>query len=173
MKLVPYADLAYRRAKVIKHVFHTRERWWDVFSGLHAWTQDWNALRVAGVIHAADPPQAAHDIEEAHPVCDRNHGLWLAASESACDEALRAARVVEQADGRHAYIGDQGIYVVVARSHLVTSFRVGPPGSRVPDRERATLAMRRARRRGVRFAQGRASLMSRDSRSRIPGEPDA
>ncbi len=173
MKLIPYPDACTRRRKVVKHVFNQAERWWEVFSGLQVWNRDWNELRATGVVHAEDPLQATCDTVEAHPVCDRNHDLWLAASESACTEALRAARVIEQAEGRHAYIGDQGLYVVVAGNHLVTSYRIGPPGSRVPDRARVSAAQKRARRRAVRISQRQASCMSRGSATRGQGDPDA
>lgn len=166
MKLDSHPNPALRDAKVVKHWFDHRERWWEVDGGLQSWHHDWNVVRGAGIL-AGEPPAPG---SPAAGVLTASYTRWHGAAEIACDSA-RERRTVYPTDDRErtCYVGWPGVLVIVARSSaFVTAFRVVPhtrrtePGSF----DEAALAKARTRagvidRRGVRDAVRRASLLSR------------
>ncbi|MCK6525876.1 hypothetical protein L6R49_31115 [Myxococcota bacterium] len=142
-RLQPYGDITKRQHKVVKHVFGTKERWWDVLDGLIAWRGDWDTLRVAGCFNV--PVEEVYAVVVEHPgaeaVLRARHEDWLAAASTAAAQAQAAGggRVRPQHDGRRLLIGDQGVVAVVAGGYrLVTCWRE-PDG--------AMAAVRRADRR--------------------------
>lgn len=150
MKLRPLSDLAYRRRKVIKHVFDKAERWWKVYGDLLTWTRDWNVLRGAGVFGVEDDAEAVDailaDNGSAAEVLDTHHDHWVDAAGRACDEADRARRVFPGHKGRTVRIGDRGEFVVTDGDQLVTCFRVVPPTRTPTDAQRVANAVRKATR---------------------------
>ena len=166
MRLTPLPDPAKRAAKVVKHWFDHRERWWEVDGDLPAWSADWHVVRGAGAVHGHPVPPNTPAAE----VVAAAHDRWRGAAERACDQA-RERRTVYPTDRRDrvCYVGWPGVLVIVAQeAALVTAFRVVPPVRRTDPRAfdqaavhrakvRAGLADRRAVRDGVR----RASLFQR------------
>lgn len=169
MKLRPYDDQSKRWHKVCKHVFDTRERWWEILDGIEAWHRAWTVLRAAGCFGQPDGHlNCSKDAKTLETVSD-HHDAWLAAAERAVDDAKEMGLVFpNQHPERAVYVGNAGVLVVLARGkHFVTCFRPGGFGSGVPPARATQLgidyAERRtppgwARRAGVRRASRRASL---------------
>jgi len=186
MKLVPYASIAERRRKVLKHVFDHRQRWWEVIydGDLLAWHAPYTALRGVGCL--AEGWQRALDHPAALAIIDEHHEHWLTAATQACEQALAEGRVYPDGD-RLCFIGELGVTVYVAplddgdgddpdgessRTALVTCFRPACATWSRLDADEATIAAdRRARTRSGYFA--RASVRRRARRTSLSVSNDA
>lgn len=120
--------------KMLKHVFNPGEGWHAALpGGLAAWSQDWNALRIVGVLGpgvSADQALAVLDRSvTASTIVNRRIDDWRRAARAAVLQAQSAggARVKRANDKRNTlYVGDGGIVAVLTLGQvqrLVTCWR--------------------------------------------------
>lgn len=120
--------------KMLKHVFNPGEGWHAALpGGLAAWSQDWHALRIAGVLGAKVPEAQTHAVIDCwravSAIVARRIEDWRWAAYAAVLQAQDAggARVKRANDKRNTvYVGDNGVIVVLTLGQvqrLVTCWR--------------------------------------------------
>lgn len=120
--------------KMLKHVFNPGESWYAALpGGLAGWSQDWHALRIAGVLGAGvteDQARAVLDRSRAAAgIVARRIEDWRWAAYAAVLQAQDAggARVKRASEHRNeVYVGDGGIVAVLTLGQvqrLVTCWR--------------------------------------------------
>lgn len=120
--------------KMLKHVFNPGEGWHAALpGGLAAWSLDWHALRIAGVLGAGVTEDQALDVMyrsvTASAIVNRRIEDWRRAAHAAVLQAKAAggSRVKRANEHRNeVYVGDGGIIVVLTLGQvqrLVTCWR--------------------------------------------------
>jgi hypothetical protein len=159
MSLNPYRSVAQRRYKVWKHVFDQRERWWEVYGSLPAWSQDWNRLRAAGCDRSEAGGERAKVDPNVVDILDSNHEAWFSEAQRAFVYAQDKGQVFPtRKPSTYCYVGEAGVkvYAVPRDAALVTCFRPVVVGSRISGAPSLALAYERERTRAERAAVRRA-----------------